>query len=97
VGITTTNLGVLTGFGLIALGATWSLSRDRPVVLWVHLFVYLMLYGLFAGAVLSGADLPDTAVWRVLQRLDFSVSFLSMVALCSYSLPVLLGESGQEK
>ena len=97
VGLTEIQVGVLTGFGLIALGATWSLSRKRPMVVWVHLGVYLMLYGLFAGAVLSGEELATTPLERVLLRLDFAGSFLLMAGVCKYSLPVLLEELGQEE
>lgn len=92
VGISTNNFGVLTGFGLIALGATWSIVRKQPTVVWMHFCVYLMLYGLFAGAVLSQIEPADTAIWRVLFRLDFAASFILMVGVCCASLPVILGE-----
>jgi hypothetical protein len=91
-GISITTIGVLTGFGLIALGASWVLNRKNPILVWVHLCVYLMLYGLFAGAVLTGTNLPDTATWRVLVRLDFAISFLLIVAVCRYAAPALLEE-----
>ncbi|MEX2172006.1 MAG: hypothetical protein WD851_21980 [Pirellulales bacterium] len=89
--LTAEQLGVLTGFGLIALGATMSLSRKRPVVVWLHLCVYLLLYGLLAGAMLNRVDLSTTPLARVLLRLDFAASFILMVAVCRLSLPVLLG------
>ena len=78
------------------MGATWSLSSERPVVVvWLHLCVYLVLYGLFAGAMLNRVDLAATPLNRVLLRLDFAASFILMVAVCRHSLPVLLGEPGR--
>lgn len=92
VGISTNNLGALTGFGMIAIGATWAIARRQPVVVWLHFCVYLTLYGLFAGAVLTRIELADAALWRVLLRLDFAASFILMVGVCCVSLPVILGE-----
>ena len=96
-GITADRLGVLTGFGLIALGATLSLSRRRPVVVWLHVCVYLALYGLLAGAMLNGVELATTPLARVLLRLDFAASFILMVAVCRLSLPVLLGDPSRSE
>jgi hypothetical protein len=88
---------VVTGFALIALGATLELVRRfrgstaSPAVLVANLYVYLTLYLLFAGAMLH-VGFAKPGGLRVLHSLDLAMSFVPMIAATRSALVAIAGD-----
>jgi hypothetical protein len=89
---------VISGTALIALGATLAVvSRFRysstlPALVITQLFVYLILYMLFVGAVIHAAFAKIDGSMTLLQGFDVGLSVMPMIAAVRIAIAAIAAD-----
>jgi hypothetical protein len=89
---------VISGMALIAMGATVAIaSRFRyssalPALVTTQLFVYLILYMLFVGAVLNAVFAKSHGGMTLFQVVDLGLSIVPMTAAIRMALAAIAGD-----